>query len=95
MIKAAADFLAGEALPRTALVQKELRLQRLVDPMLQDVLQLPLVLWYAWNSFQHEMPEIKAMEASEQKLKRQADEAEGRPTKKPRRSGHGSRSRLA
>lgn len=49
--KLAIDFLSAEALPRTQIVQSELREQRLDDPTLQDVVQLPLVMWHAWQAF--------------------------------------------
>lgn len=60
-IKTAIDFLSGEALVRTAKVAEELRMHRFVDKDLEDVLQLPLVLWHAWVSLTSEMPNITEM----------------------------------
>lgn len=84
------DFLAGDALPRTAQVQKELRLQRLVDDSLEDVLQLPLVLWHAWISLNRAMLGIRGKHLEKKLHKRQALAKDGggesgrSTTKKPR-----------
>lgn len=90
-IKTAIDFLAGDALPRTAQVQKELRLQRLVDNSLEDVLQLPLVLWHAWVSLNRAMPGIRGKHLEKKQRKREALVVKGggreggsSPAKKPR-----------
>lgn len=69
-IKTAIDFLTAEALPRTAAVAAELRRQRFVDDGLEDVLQLPLVLWYAWNSWSIELDSIRRMSNISKGVKR-------------------------
>lgn len=46
-VKVACDFVSVENLERTCQVASELRLQRLVSQG-DDVLQLPMLLWYAW-----------------------------------------------
>lgn len=79
-IKTAIDFLSGEALPRTAAVAEELRQHRLIDDGLEDVLQLPLVLWHAWVSLKKEMPDVMKMEFLQKKAKRKAGESDRRGT---------------
>lgn len=77
-VKTAIDFLSGEALSRTAEVAEELRRHRLVDPGLEDVVQLPLVLWHAWVSLNKELPDVVEMEKLQTKAKRKAEGDSGR-----------------
>lgn len=50
ILKAAEDLFSVEGLLRSVRVADELRQQRLVDRGLDDVLQLPVMLWHAWVS---------------------------------------------
>lgn len=52
---------------RTAKVAEELRQHRFVNDELEDVLQLPLVLWHAWVSLNREFSDIKEMDVKRNK----------------------------
>jgi hypothetical protein len=49
-IKIACDFLSIENLPASHQLTGELRAQRLIHNWPEDVLQLEITLWHAWNS---------------------------------------------
>lgn len=76
-IKTAIDFLSGEALQRTAQVADELRRHRFINEDLEDVLQLPLVLWHAWVSLNRELPNIMEMDTKYMKRKERRESRRG------------------